>query len=169
VGRNRLRRRSSSPEHPPGADPHRSCPATSVSGSAPLSFVISTGEVMGLRPPKVMAPVQSLEAPPSPLSSRPKRSAVERSAVQRLFPGYVFRQRVADFLVRAAGNEHSVRHSVKRASCRRSKPPISTGNPEERSGEMTKGRVVMVRGGGLVMGKTADLSTSLPRISCEGP
>ena len=63
---------------------------------------------MGLRPPKVMAPVQSLEAPPSPLSSRPKRSAVERSAVQRLFPGYVFRQRVADFLVRAAGNEHSV-------------------------------------------------------------
>src|ERR1700722_7738917 len=27
--------------------------------------------------------------------------------------------------------------------------------------EMTKGRVVMVRGGGLVMGKTADLSTSL--------
>jgi hypothetical protein len=117
---------------------------------------------MGLRPPKVMAPVQSLEAPPSPLSSRPKRSAVERSAVQRLFPGYVFRQRVADFLVRAAGNEHSVRHSVKRASCRGSKPPISTGNPEERSGEMTKGRVVMVRGGGLVMANRRSLHFAPP-------
>src|SRR5271168_1178374 len=31
-----------------------------------------------------------MEAPPSPLSSRPKRSAVERSAVQRLFLGNVF-------------------------------------------------------------------------------
>jgi XapX domain-containing protein len=33
----------------------------------------------------------SLEAPPSPLSSRPKRSEVERSAVQRLCRGNVFR------------------------------------------------------------------------------
>ena len=66
--------------------------ATAADGSAPLPVVISTGEVMGLRPPKVMAPVQSLEAPPSPLSSRPKRSAVERSAVQRHFPGNVFLQ-----------------------------------------------------------------------------
>jgi hypothetical protein len=35
----------------------------------------------------------SLEAPPSPLSSRPRRSAVERSAVRRLLLGSVFRQR----------------------------------------------------------------------------
>src|SRR5580658_1176772 len=34
-----------------------------------------------------------MEAPPSPLSSRPKRSAVERSAVRRPFLGNVFRQR----------------------------------------------------------------------------
>src|SRR6202034_4093361 len=33
------------------------------------------------------------EAPPSPLSSRPERSAVERSAVQRSSHGDVFRRR----------------------------------------------------------------------------
>jgi hypothetical protein len=41
--------------------------------------------------------LQSLEAPPFPLSSRPelRRSVVERSAVPRSFPGYVFRQSVS--------------------------------------------------------------------------
>ena len=35
---------------------------------------------------------RSMEALPSPLSSRPERSAVEGSAVQRTSPGNVFRQ-----------------------------------------------------------------------------
>src|ERR1700728_4748696 len=54
--------------------------ATTVAGSAALPFVISTGGVMGLRPTQgdeKTGPVQqlhSLEAPPSPLSSRPEES-----------------------------------------------------------------------------------------------
>jgi hypothetical protein len=49
-------------------------------------------------PPKLMKRLlfsnhSHLEAPPFPLSSRPKRSAVERSAVRRLLLGSVFRQR----------------------------------------------------------------------------
>src|ERR1700722_2151877 len=45
-----------------------------------------------------------MEAPPSPLSSRPElqRSVVERSAVQRSFPGKVFRQSEADLRVKFA-------------------------------------------------------------------
>jgi hypothetical protein len=41
----------------------------------------------------------SMEAPPSPLSSRPelRRSVVERSAVQRSLPGNVFRQSLLGF------------------------------------------------------------------------
>jgi hypothetical protein len=61
-----------------------------------------TGGVMGLytqgdeKLGSVRQP-HSMEAPPSPLSSRPKRSAVERSAVPRSFPGNVFRQSVPGF------------------------------------------------------------------------
>jgi hypothetical protein len=76
-----------------------SCSATTVAGSAVLPFVISTGaqrsgEICGVSGPSLggrsqgdeTGPVQQrllLEAPPSPLSSRPelRRSAVERSAV----------------------------------------------------------------------------------------
>src|ERR1700722_5869679 len=65
-----------------------SCSATTVAGSAALPFGISTGDSWAFGPPKAMknGPVQQLlllEAPPSPLSSRPElqRSAVERSAV----------------------------------------------------------------------------------------
>ncbi len=39
-----------------------------------------------------------LEAPPSPLSSRPERSAVEGPAVRRLSLGNVFRQSVLESL-----------------------------------------------------------------------
>src|SRR5580693_5150101 len=74
-----------------------SCSATTVAGSAALPFVISTGaqrsgEICGVSGPSLggrsqgdeTGPVQQpllLEAPPSPLSSRPERSGVERSAV----------------------------------------------------------------------------------------
>src|SRR6202046_2083842 len=57
-----------------------SCSAATVAGSAALPFVISTGGVMGLRPTQgdeKTGPVQQLlllEAPPSPLSSRPEES-----------------------------------------------------------------------------------------------
>src|SRR6202021_217382 len=57
-----------------------SCSATTVAGSAALPFVISTGEVMGLRPAqgdekRVLFTQRLLqEAPPSPLSSRPEKS-----------------------------------------------------------------------------------------------
>jgi len=60
-------------------------PVTTLYESAPLPFVISTGEVMGPQPTqgdeKRLSSHQpvTLEAPPHPLSSRPKRSAVERS------------------------------------------------------------------------------------------
>ena len=39
-----------------------------------------------------------------------------------------------DFLLRAARQLPRVRHSLKRAACRSSKPRVSTGNPGERSG-----------------------------------
>src|ERR1700722_7331816 len=75
-----------------------SCSAATVAGSAALPFVISTGEVMGLRPTQgdeKTGPVQqppSMEAPPSPLSSRPelRRSVVERSAVSADLPWKCF-------------------------------------------------------------------------------
>jgi hypothetical protein len=54
------------------------------------------------------APVRqllSLEAPPSPLSSRPKRSAVERSAVQRILPGKCFSAEEVTGLGRTQGDE----------------------------------------------------------------
>jgi hypothetical protein len=55
---------------------------------------------MAYGPPKVMknALIQqplSMEASLSPLSSRPKRSAAEGSAVPRTFRGNVFRQTAA--------------------------------------------------------------------------
>jgi hypothetical protein len=81
--------------------------ATAADGSAPLPVVISTGEVMGLRPPKVMkngfcsattlngsaalpfvistgAPKErsgEICGPSLEMSSRPERTAVERSVV----------------------------------------------------------------------------------------
>jgi len=78
------------------------------------------------------ASVQQLlfpEAPPSPLSSRPKRSAVERSAVQRSFPGNVFRQSVPGFHTSHCQRRPRVPLSVKRAACTSSEPRFSTGNP----------------------------------------
>ena len=70
---------------PPKGMKNGSCSATTIAGSAALPFVISTGEVMGQRPTQgdEKRPVQQLllpEAPPYPLSSRPERSVVERSA-----------------------------------------------------------------------------------------
>src|SRR3984957_20644793 len=73
------------------------CSATTLSGSVALPFVISTGaqrsgEICGSTVPPWECSVQQLlspEALPSPLSSRPERSAVERSAVQRSLPGNV--------------------------------------------------------------------------------
>jgi hypothetical protein len=73
-------------------------PATTVAGSAALPFVISTGaqrsgEICGVSGPSLGSVFRQgdekrfskqlllLEAPPSPLSSRPERSVVERSAV----------------------------------------------------------------------------------------
>jgi hypothetical protein len=84
--------------------PLRCAPVEMTKGRAVLPGTIvaeqdfSTEGSWTCGPPKVMksAPVQrllSLEAPPSPLSSRPKRSEVERSAVQRSLLGNVFRQR----------------------------------------------------------------------------
>ena len=75
---------------PPKAMKSGSCSATTVAGSAALPSVISTGRVMGLRPTQgdETGPVQQLlllEAP-SPLSSRPERSVVERSAVSAALP-----------------------------------------------------------------------------------
>src|ERR1700728_2905670 len=84
-----------------------SCSATTVAGSAALPFVISTGaqrsgEICGVSGPSLgsvfrqrdeAGPVQQrllLEAPPSPLSSRPERSGVERSAVSADLPWEVF-------------------------------------------------------------------------------
>src|SRR6202453_4045749 len=80
-----------SPEAPPSplsSRPERSAversavPSSSYSpGSAALPFVISTG---AQRSGEICAPLQQLlppEVQPSPLSSRPERSAVERSAV----------------------------------------------------------------------------------------
>ena len=83
---------------PTQGDENGSCSATTVAGSAALPFVISTGEVMGLRPTQgdeKTGPVQqphSMEAPPSPLSSRPelRRSVVERSAVSAVLPWECF-------------------------------------------------------------------------------
>src|SRR5580698_8704980 len=76
---------SSQPEEswakgPPKVMKNGSGSATTVAGSAALPFVISTGGVMGLRPTQgdeKTGPVQQLlllEAPPSPLSSRPEKS-----------------------------------------------------------------------------------------------
>src|SRR6202161_4224475 len=91
-----LDRRSHGPSGPPKAMKNGSCSATTLNGSAALPFVISTGGVMGLRPTQgdeKTGPVQqphSMEAPPSPLSSRPERSVVERSAVSAVLPWEVF-------------------------------------------------------------------------------
>src|ERR1700721_3090690 len=49
----------------------------------------------GCKGPSVQQPL-SMEAPPSPLSSRPERSVVEGSAVLRTHLGNVFRQRVVE-------------------------------------------------------------------------
>ena len=78
----------------------------------------------------------SMEAPPSPLSSRPelRRSVVERSAVQRSFPGNVFRQSVRGFPTSRCRQRPRVRLSLKRAACRLSNPRVYTGNPGKRSG-----------------------------------
>src|SRR6202046_2083843 len=82
---------------PTQGDESGSCSATTVAGSTALPFVISTGaqrsgEICGVSGPSLggrsqgdeTGPVQQLlllAAPPSPLSSRPERSVVERSAV----------------------------------------------------------------------------------------
>src|SRR6202020_917466 len=87
---------------PPKAMKSGSCSATTVAGSAALPFVISTeaqrsGEICGVSGPSLgrrsqgdeAVPVQQrllLAAPPSPLSSRPERSVVERSAVSAVLP-----------------------------------------------------------------------------------
>src|ERR1700722_11266563 len=78
----------------------------------------------------------SMEAQPSPLSSRPelRRSVVERSAVQRSFPGNVFRQSVRGFPTSRCRQRPRVRLSLKRAACRLSNPRVYTGNPGKRSG-----------------------------------
>jgi hypothetical protein len=53
---------------------------------------------MGLWPPKVMKNDSCfLEAPSTPLSSRPERSAVEGPAVRRISLGNVFRQSAAQW------------------------------------------------------------------------
>jgi len=85
---------------------NRFCSATTLPGSiiravegpAVQRSCFSTEESWAVSPPKVIktASVQqllSLEAALSPLSSRPKRSAVEGPAVQRSHLGNVFRQR----------------------------------------------------------------------------
>src|ERR1700735_4139996 len=68
-----------------------------ICGPADLSWeCFSTGEVMGLRPAqgcekRFSSNHTQWKRRPPPLSSRPERSVVERSAVQRTFPGNVFR------------------------------------------------------------------------------
>jgi hypothetical protein len=64
---------------------------------------------MGLRPTQgdengSCSELLLVEAPPSPLSSRPERSVVEISAVSAVFPGNVFQ-----FLLRAASDVHVCR------------------------------------------------------------
>src|ERR1700733_12668069 len=69
-----------------------------ICGPAALPWeCFSTGEVMGLRPTQgdekylLFGNHTRWKRRPPPLSSRPERSVVERSAVQRTFPGNVFR------------------------------------------------------------------------------
>ena len=97
-------------EGPPKAMKNGSCSVTTVAGSAALPFVISTGEVMGRWPAQgdgktLFQQLLPLEAPPSPLSSRPKRSAVERSAVSAVLPLKIDRA-YPDFLLRVASDVH---------------------------------------------------------------
>jgi hypothetical protein len=63
--------------------------SSNLTGSAALPFVIPS-EAEGSAVPHPNNQLW-LEAPPSPLSSRPERSAVEGSAVPRTPPGNVFR------------------------------------------------------------------------------
>jgi hypothetical protein len=106
---------------PPKVMKNGSCSAATVAGSAALPFVISTGEVMGLRPTQgdeKTGPVQqphSMEAPPSPLSSRPelRRSVVERSAVSAVLSWKCFRsvQRIHSYTHINSGRVPHVRTS----------------------------------------------------------
>src|SRR6202046_1224950 len=71
-----------------------------ICGPADLSWeCFSTGEVMGLRPAQgdekylLFGNHTQWKRRPPLLSSRPERSVVERSAVQRTFPGNVFDRR----------------------------------------------------------------------------
>jgi hypothetical protein len=127
-----LHPRSGSPLSPLSSrsELRRSVSATTLNGSAapPLSSLRSS-EGAHQQP-------HSMEAQPSPLSSRPelRRSVVERSAVQRSFPGNVFRQSVRGFPTSRCRQRPRVRLSLKRAACRPSNPRVYTGNPGKRSG-----------------------------------
>src|ERR1700677_3515284 len=80
----------------------------------------------------------SMEAPPSPLSSRPelRRSVVERSAFQRSFPGNVFRPEQ----LWAVGPPKVMKNGFCAATTLNGSAAlpfvISTGAPKERSGEI---------------------------------
>src|ERR1700721_2889929 len=103
-------------------------------------------EVLGFLPTKVMKTtlVQqrlSLKAPPYPLSSRPKRKEVERSAVKRSFPGNVFS---------TGGPGLSAHQGDENDSCSATALPESTALPfvisteAKRSGEIC-GKAVLSR------------------------
>ena len=99
--------------HGPSARPvmkNSFCSATTLNGSAALPFVLSTGEVMGRWPAqgdekRVLFSNYCLpETPPFPLSSRPERSVVERSAVSAVLPWECFsteRTRISYFALLA--------------------------------------------------------------------
>src|SRR5580658_5001928 len=102
--------------------------------------------VMGFLPAKVMKttlvqPRLSLKAPAYPLSSRPKRSEVERSAVKRSFPGNAFS---------TGGHGLSACQGDENDSCSATALPESTGLPfvisteAKRSGEIC-GKAVLSR------------------------
>jgi hypothetical protein len=88
---------------------------------------------MGLRPTQgdekrlSVQQLLSLEALPFPLSSRPKRSAVERSLCGCSLLERFSTEAHQDFLLRAASKRPRVRLSVERAACRSSTPRVSTG------------------------------------------
>src|SRR6202046_882232 len=110
-------------EGPPKAMKNGSCSATTVAGSAALSFVISTGGVVGLRPTQGDEK-RVLFSNYCCWKRRPLLCHLDRSSV----PG---------FPTSRCSRGPRVRLSLKRAACRSSTPLFSTGNPGgERSGEL---------------------------------
>src|SRR5580658_1440765 len=80
----------------------------------------------------------SMEAPPSPLSSRPelRRSVVERSAFQRSFPGNVFRPEKSWAFAAPKVMKNGFCSATPLNGSAALPFVISTGAPKERSGEI---------------------------------